>query len=96
MNYSTILKQVQTFRMSTNRADAAHANAFFMKDLTHPDARGAFKYPKGGKQHLMTSDEHIGGAWRKLLKAHDDIRESFHSGLSVTGAPLLYESLGTA
>ncbi|KAH9840011.1 uncharacterized protein C8Q71DRAFT_703190 [Rhodofomes roseus] len=86
MSYQHILDKLQHSRCCTDDADYSAAIQYFQGNLEHPDARGAFKYKKGGVWRVASRKLVVARIWRKLLEQDPEVRAKWVA-MQVNGPP---------
>ncbi|KAI0736361.1 hypothetical protein C8Q72DRAFT_985912 [Fomitopsis betulina] len=74
MSYQQILDKLKAAWAHQDDVDFKAAMQYFGENLDRADAKGRFRYKKGGKSMLMRKRHDITKKWRELLAEDDSLR----------------------
>ena len=74
MSYQQILDRLKMARTHQDDLDYEAVMRYFDRNLDHVDAKGKFRYKKGGKSVLMCKRRDVAKKWRELLAEDDTLR----------------------
>lgn len=74
MSYQQILDKLKAAWAHQDDVDFKAAMQYFGENLDRADAKGRFRYKKGGKSMLMRKRHDIAKKWRELLAEDDSLR----------------------